>query len=54
MGVLLFKCPVTGREFFTGLQISANDVPTLPEALSQALPALQQKSQMASKRGALR
>jgi hypothetical protein len=36
MGVLLIKCPVTGREFSTGLQISANDAPTLPDALSQA------------------
>jgi hypothetical protein len=36
MGALLIKCPVTGREFSTGLQISATDVPMLPDALSQA------------------
>ncbi len=35
MGVLLIKCPVTGREFSTGLQISANDAPTLPDARSR-------------------
>jgi hypothetical protein len=55
MGVVLIKCPVTGREFSTGLQISANDAPTLPDALSQArCPHCRRKSQVAPKRGALR
>jgi hypothetical protein len=55
MGVLLIKCPVTGGSFPPAFQISANDAPTLPDALSQArCPHLQEKSQVAPKRGAPR
>jgi hypothetical protein len=37
MGVLLITCPVTDKEFSTGLEIDRGDVSMLPDVESEAL-----------------
>jgi hypothetical protein len=37
MGVLVVKCPVTGREFSTGIQIERADFKRLQDALTASL-----------------
>jgi hypothetical protein len=36
MGVLLVKCPISGREFSTGIQIDQDSLGRLPESLAKA------------------
>jgi hypothetical protein len=37
MGVLLFKCPETGRTFSTGIQTDEDTVQKLPEVLTRSM-----------------
>ena len=36
MGVLIIKCPVTGRELSTGVQIDADSFARMPNAVASA------------------
>jgi hypothetical protein len=36
MGVLLVKCPVTGREFSSGIQVERDEVKRFPNSLTQS------------------
>ena len=36
MGVLVIKCPVSGREFSTGIQTDAKSLALMPNEVSQA------------------
>jgi hypothetical protein len=36
MGVLLFKCPKTGKSFSTGIQAEGDTVEKLPQALTHS------------------
>ncbi len=36
MGVLVIKCPVTGREFSTGIQTDAASLALMPNEVGQA------------------
>ena len=36
MGVLMVKCPTSGREFSTGIQLEEEDLERLPETMAES------------------
>ena len=37
MGVLLIRCPVTGKEFSTGIETDAQSLELIPDTVAQSL-----------------
>ena len=54
MGVLLIRCPATGHEFSTGIQVGADTLARVPQEFTHTIALLQSRAFMAAPRGQAR